>query len=824
MVPPIYLIGNAHIDPVWLWKRSEGLSEIKSTFRSALDRMEEFPDYVFTCACASYYRWIEAVDPGMFEEIRRRVKEGRWSIVGGMWVQPDCNLPAGEAFARHILYSQRYFREKFGVTATVGYNVDSFGHNGMLPQLLRKGGMDSYAFTRPGAEEKPGLPNLFLWESPDGSRVAAFRTVFGYNHNYNGCPDNGKAPCLAKLDVIRRMAEEQDLPFQHYYGVGNHGGGPSIRELTLLTEACAEDGALRFASVRQYFDDAAAMGLTGRLPVVRDDLQHHASGCYAAHSSLKSANRRTENALLAAELYDALAAALLSFPPQREALKGAWEKALFNQFHDVLAGCCLREACDEALDSFAAARDAANNTAALAVQRLSWNIRTTDILDRSPCQKNGWKLWEKEGKGAPYVVFNPHSFPVSLPLTVNLTNTGVTDEQGRPLPVQTIRGPQTNGEDLFNMLFTAELPAFGYATYYLYQDHLFDLPAAEPAVEAGENYLENTRLRVEFDPASGGIVRFTDKAAGRELAAGPMARALVMDDADSDTWAHGIFTFDNEAGTFGEAELRVLENGPVRAALRVVSRYGSSTLTQDFSLSAGRAALDVRCRLDWHEPLKIVKLSFPVQAEAPRAAYSLPFGFLTKEANGEEEPSHEWTGLYGRDGAGLALLNDGKYSFCAGKNDLRMTVARSAVYADHFGKRDDRVEYMDLGEQFFRYALIPYSQDNPSAAVREAALLNRPPEAVMETHHGGVLPPMYEGIRLSADNVLAAALKTAEDGDGFVLRLVETSGKAVDCDVDLPPLRRRFTVSLRPQEIKTLRLSADGGEPWETLLTEWPET
>ncbi len=234
--------------------------------------------------------------------------------------------------------------------------------------------------------------------------------------------------------------------------------------------------------------------------------------------------------------------------------------------------------------------------------------------------------------------------------------------------------------------------------------------------------------------------------------------------------------------------------------------------------------LGVRCLLDWHEPLKIVKLSFPVQAEAPRAAYSLPFGFLTKEANGEEEPSHEWTGLYGRDGAGLALLNDGKYSFCAKENDLRMIVARSAVYADHFGKRDDRVEYMDLGEQFFRYALIPYSQDDPSAVVREAALLNRPPEAVMETHHGGTLPPMYEGIRLSADNVLAAALKTAEDGDGFVLRLVETAGKAVDCDVDLPPLGRRFTVSLRPQEIKTLRLSAGGGEPRETLLTEWPET
>lgn len=144
-----HLIANAHLDPVWQWRVPEGLSLVKSTFRSALDRMNEFPDYTFTSACASYYKWIKLNEPEMFEEIKQRVKEGRWAIVGGMWVQPDCNIPSGEAFCRHMLYSQKFFKENFGFIVKTGYNVDSFGHNGMLPQLLKKSGIDNYIYQRP---------------------------------------------------------------------------------------------------------------------------------------------------------------------------------------------------------------------------------------------------------------------------------------------------------------------------------------------------------------------------------------------------------------------------------------------------------------------------------------------------------------------------------------------------------------------------------------------------------------------------------------------------------------------------------------------------
>ena len=225
----IYCVGNAHLDPIWMWRWQEGSAEAKATVRSALDRMKEFPDFKFVCSSSSVYRWIEEFDPDMFEEIRARVAEGRFVIVGGWIVQPDCNNPSGEAFARHGLYGQRYFMEKFGTCARVGYNGDSFGHNAMLPQILKKSGMDAYVFMRPMEHEKAMEHDLFRWVAPDGTGVDAIRLW--------GCYCN-------RFDHEERLAEllQQNSDgcqtgvdaFPLFYGVGNHGGGPTIRHIELL--------------------------------------------------------------------------------------------------------------------------------------------------------------------------------------------------------------------------------------------------------------------------------------------------------------------------------------------------------------------------------------------------------------------------------------------------------------------------------------------------------------------------------------------------------------------------------------------------------------
>ena len=815
----VHLIGYAHLDPVWLWKKSDGLSEVKATFRSALDRMKEFPGYIFTSASAAYYEWIEQVDIDMFNEIKARAAEGRWSVTGGFWIQPDCNIPTGESFARHLLYSQRYFKNKLGIMATVGYNVDSFGHNGMLPQIYSKAGINSYVFMRPDEKEKPEIPgNLFTWESPDGSRITVFRiwqtyATWDYSENNVDPADYRKA--LAHLEKTR----EDNHPYLCFYGIGNHGGGPTVYGLEALTALCGKEKSIVFSTVDEFFNDLKQ--IDKNLPIVRDDLQHHASGCYSANAAIKTANRRAEHSLIAAEKYDLMAGVLLKTKSENSKIQSAWEKVMFNQFHDIITGCSIREAYDEALSEYGAAISVANDITSLAAQRISWKVKTTGIFDKIS-RKNAWVLWEKQGEGAPVVVFNPHSFPINAPIQINTQVSGVKDHEGIPTPVQRIRGPQTNGGDRFASLFMANLPAWGYATYFLYKDEIFETPPTD-LLKAEGTTLENDHLRVVFDGQTGCITSFFDKTESKELAKSPMARPIIINDEKSDTWAHGIFVFDEEVGMFANAEITITDNGPIRAGIRVKSKYNKSVLIQDFYLYPGQKFLEARCLLDFHEPLKILKLSFPVNVKNPSAIYSMPYGFIQKNTDGREQPSHEWMGLCNNeDGYGLALINNSKYSFSAKDSDMRMIAARGTIYADHYGERDEFVTYQDQGEQFFNYILSPYNQNNAADIVQTAAIFNQSPEPIMETHHDGPLPPRYSGINISKSNVIIQVVKWAEDQPGdentnIILRVMETAGHQTQADISF--LSHKFSVDIKPQEVKTLLLKSCGNIA-EVLLTE----
>ena len=826
----IYLIGSSHIDPVWLWKRAEGMSEIMSTFRSALDRMNEFPNYIFTSACASYYQWVEQVDSAMFKEIQARVSEGRWVIVGGFWVEPDCNIPSGESFARHALYSQRYFKEKFGVTAEVGYNVDSFGHNGMLPQILKKSGMSGYVFMRPDEGESATGSNipedLFVWESPDGSEVLAARICHGYGDQYpipGGEDYPGMETAAAKALFLQKIAVQKGYPYFSFYGIGNHGGGPTIRGLKALEEIVPENPGIVYASPVDLFNDVAKADMVKNLPHLQADLQHHASGCYSAHSLIKQTNRRAENELIAAETLDTMAGVLTGCECNGEQLQEAWKKVMFNQFHDILAGCSIKPACTEALNAFASARDAASRQMELAAQRISWNVGTTRILDGSGPYKTGWwALWEKDGEGSPVVVFNPHSFPVEAMAQMNVNATSLWDQNGDPVLCQTVRGQQTNFTDTTNIIFPAKLPAFGYATYYVYKE----LPAAEliTSLECGPDFLENEYLRVEFSKSAGGITRFYDKKTGAELSGGVLSRAMVIDDEASDTWAHAIFAFDKEAGCFECTDIRLLEEGPLRATLQMTFKYNDSTLVQKYMLGAGEQELKVDCRLDFHEKHKMVKLSFPIPSKSCKAVYSMPYGFIEKECDGKEEPAQEWTAVIDADTRrGLALTNDSKYSFSVKDNGLCMTAARGAMYADHYGQeqRDGRIDYLDQGEMDFSYTLLAHNQNEPSDTVKSAALLNQPPHIVFETHHTGQLPPRLGGIEISAGNVICKVLKPAEDGTGYIARFFECSGQKTAVKVNITLLGCNLDFEIGPQEIKTLLIQPNSTSFREVALTEW---
>ncbi len=397
----LHLIGHSHIDPVWLWQWPEGFAEVKATFRSALDRLAEFDDFVYTASSAAFYDWIERTDAAMFAEIKQRVTEGRWQVVGGWWVEPDCNVPCGESFARQALIGQRYFAEKLGVTASVGFNPDSFGHSGMLPQILAKSGLSAYVFMRPGPHEQ-GLPGrVFWWESDDGSRVLAFRIAYEYG-------SWGKA-----VDThVRRCADEMKSPVDHlmcFYGVGDHGGGPTVENLTSIRRLREDPDLpeLVFSHPERFFAAVREAGVD--LPVVHSELQHHASGCYATHSGIKRWNRRAENLLLDAERLCAVANRVTGHRTTEDFTR-AWKNVLFNQFHDLLPGTSIEPAYTDARDELGEATAVAARAAQAALQSLTWRI---DIA--------------REDGTTPIVVWNTHSWPNRQCVELELARLGDDD-------------------------------------------------------------------------------------------------------------------------------------------------------------------------------------------------------------------------------------------------------------------------------------------------------------------------------------------------------------------------------------------------------------
>ncbi len=801
-----YLIANAHLDPVWQWCFPEGLSLVKSTFRSALDRMNEYDGYVFTSACASYYKWIKLSEPEMFDEIKQRVEEGRWAVVGGMWVQPDCNIPSGEAFCRHMLYSQKFFKENFGITVKTGYNVDSFGHNGMLPQLLKKSGIDNYIYQRPdNRNEKPNLPfdNLHLWQSPDGSTVRCFHIPDGYGGDVHE----------------QRLTDHyynKNQPMMVFFGVGNHGGGPSKEHIENAEKLIAE-GNFKYATPDEYFEETKDVPA----PLVTEDLQHHASGCYSANSRVKELNRRAETALVTAEKMDVLANAITGSATHQADSEKAWERVMFNQFHDILAGCSIKDAYTDAENAFGYARETAMGINTFAAQRISWRIKTTDFLDADASEMRA-RMWYREGEGSPMVVFNPHSFPVkSVGQFGDQGVSKVLDSLGNEVRLQKVRAPYTDGDHVMKTIFEAEIEPYGYGVYYLYHRNPEIEKEYDTDLIATDNTLENSKVKVVFDKESGAVSSYILKKNGKDYAKGLLGKAVVCEDKANDTWGHGIFDYNIDIGSFADGTAEPIENGPVRATIKTVVKYGNSVLTRYYSLYSESEKLTVRTVLDFDEQYKSVKLSFNVNVNNSTITYSMPYGFIEKAANGQEEPCHAWCDICDEDGNGLGLLNTSKYSFCAIGNDMRMMIARGCAYLDHYGQRfrDAEMEFLDKGQQEFTYEIVPHTERSNSELFRLSEILNSPLQTHQETHHNGVLPQTYSALNVDCDNVIVTAVKTAENGNGTIMRIVETDGRETNATVDFRALNVSFTMQWKPQEIKTVRIDKNGNVS-ECMITE----
>ena len=786
-----YMIGNAHLDPVWQWQWMEGYAETKATFRSALDRMNEYDDFMFVCSSASIYEWCEECAPAMFEEIKKRIAEGRWVIVGGWWVQPDCNLPSGESFARQSLYSQRYFYEKFGVISKVGYDVDSFGHNHMIPQILKKSGMDYYVFMRPGEHEKHMDTNIFTWISPDGSKVLAYRLRDPYCNNIGSVED-----------LQRTMKAYNDYGYSDidelmlFYGVGNHGGGPTIRNINVIKEMQEKnpDDEFIFSNPYDYFKKIEEKGY--KLAEHNDDLQHHASGCYAASSLINRLNRKCETKLIAAEKYSTLANLIAAKSYPMDSFRTAWKNTMFNQFHDSLGGCSMQYVYDDASNMAGEALSIAQKSENAALQTLSWQI---DTMGRNEY---------------PIVVFNPHSWDIRSDIVINKQCKSILDNDGNPIPSQLVISPTEACTHRKDTLFKADIPAFGYNVYYMSgEENEF-----ENSLEITENMIENQYLRVKFEKHTGYISEMYDKANDCQLLNGYGAVPVVIDEYEHDTWSHARNFFTKQIAQFSDAEYSIIDKGPVKVTLKVTSKYNGSTLSQYFSLDSESKTLSVRSVIDWHEKHKMLKIAYPVNTANPKALYEIPFGFIERPCDGEEECGQQWIMVRGSDRS-MAMLNDSKYSFSIADSTMYMSVVRSPLFADHGGPRNPETPFMDQGSHEFNYAVIPYCADvEYSTVVKAAQEFNTKPTNIIENRHEGRLDTKYQGISVDKANIIISAFKLAEDGKGYVVRAYETNGIETDVTISIPSLKHTFTTRLGKHEVQTLYIANENVR--EVLLTE----
>ncbi len=798
----VHMIGHAHIDPVWLWPWPEGIAVVYSTFRSALERMKETPDFTFTATSAQFYQWIADNDPGMLEEIKKRVDEGRWNIAGGWWVEPDMNIPGGEAMVRQGLYGQLTFQLLLGHRAKVATNPDSFGHTSTLPQIIRGQGMEDYIFMRPGIREKNLPGDLFWWEGTDGTRVLTYRIPISYN-------DTGSVRKRIE-DLLAQLKDQPEKSCMVYYGAGDHGGGATKENIRSIEELKVEKGApaIFYSTTDHYFKELHEEKNLN-LPIVKDDLQHHAVGCYTAESEIKKGNRQSEAALITAEKITSIGSVAWGSKYPGKEFTSAWQRVLFLQFHDSLAGTSVPEHSQHAREGYGYAQDIAHQAGYLALQKLESQVASEDPDSQY------------------LLAFNPHAWEVTgnieYDFSWNLRNTSsIEDEKGNALPHQWISGSTETG-NRNRLVVRLTLPPFGYRQLRVRQGE--PAPVRNP-VTAENGKLENEFIRASF--LNNGTLGIYDKENGREIFSGSVAgcRAIIINDP-SDTWSHDIKTFSDEIGAFENATFIVLENGPLRASIRVITKYGNSVLTIDWLLSSGSRQLEAKVRLDWHERLKMLKFSFPVDIDSPVATYETPYGNIERATNGDEDPGQRWIDLTGNKNGisyGLTIINDAKYGYSVPGNDLRITVARSAVYAHHNPRvLDMKAEHIwqDQGIQTFRMLLVPHKDTwKKNNIVRIAEEFIAPSLMIYQGIHDGAKPKTGSFLSEDAGNIIVASVKLAENGDDLIFRCVETNGLSTETTLNLSFANRKWSGSFRPYEIKTLRMNKKSGEIREVNLLE----
>jgi len=781
----IRVVGNSHIDMAWLWPWTETVEVVRNTFQSVLDLMREYPDFKFTMSSARTYEWIQEKYPDLFKQIEQRVKEGRWEIIGGMWVEPDLNMPDGESLVRQILVGKRYFQKNFGVDVKIGWNPDSFGYNYQLPQIYKKSGMDYFVTQKLlWAHEFTTFPyKLFWWQSPDGSRLLTY-----FPHDYAGGID--AEPLATDLSIWMPSIYGKTIPdkpeMMHLYGVGDHGGGPTRIMLDHADQLRSPDAVypkLEFSFARDFFSDLEKKLPNMQVPTWDGELYFaYHRGVFTTQAETKRRIRRAEETVLNAEKFASLAS-LYGRPYPHDGMELTWKNLLFDHFHDIMPGSGIAVNYLDAKRNLENVDRAANDVTMGSLREIAAHVNT-------------------QGAGVPVLIFNSLSWPrtevaeVEAQLPAPVQQIEVVDSSGRPAESQLLSLDAETHRARFLLL--SSTPSLGYKTYFVRAATA--VPAVRSMLKASSDTLENEFLRVRIDRQTGCMTSLFDKRSGTEAlapaetdtggsktsACGNLLQTFVDKPKQWDAWNIDA-DFEKQHWDLDKAdEVKLLESGPLRAVIQIKNHFQNSTFVRDVTLYAGVPRIDVKMMVEWHEKHILLKVAFPVSAHSDKATFEIPFGSVerptTRNTPAElaqfEVPAQRWADISDSK-HGFSLLNDCKYGYDAKGNVLRLSLLRSPEWPD---------PHADEGHHEFTYSLYPHRGGwKESLTIRRGYELNYKLISMPFEKHQGSLAPEHSFVQAQPDNVIVTALKKAEDENALVVRFYEWAGKDGEVTIQLPP-------------------------------------
>lgn len=797
---------HAHIDMNWMWGFPETVAITLDTFRTILCLMDEYSVFKFSQSQASVYKIVEEYDPAMLNEIKRRIREGRWEVTASTWVETDKNMPNGESLARHILYTKRTLSEMLGIqpeSLEIDFEPDTFGHNRNVPEILQRGGVKYYYHCR-GYKKH----SIYQWRSPSGSTVLVYREPNWYNAFVKPsmvmfvpefCTGNG-------IDTALKV-----------YGVGNHGGGPTRRDIERIIEMSSWPvfPEIRFGTFSEFFKILDKS--RDNFPVEENELNFVFTGCYTTQARIKMGNRISEAKLYEAEAFSAISCLFANGEYRADLFEKAWKSVLFNHFHDILPGSGVTDTREYAMGLYQKSIAAANSEISNTIRNISSQIDTSGLFpaeeDYTDTMSEGAGVGfgisdhgvphaeRGKGKSRIYHFFNPS--PYERREVVNVTvwdwpgdpeRITVKDAEGREVSHQVVE--KDSGEidgrywdhGYITVLIDTRVPAFGYYTVVLSEKAPEDIKVVfspDPRLETPINYtLENELIRAEFDPQTAAIVSLIDKKTGKEMISrknpGGVFRLVEEDDVRGMTaWIIGRYMRIHNLNHLDNVKIAKPLTGKnlLRQWLKYEIMFNSSRLKVTISLDYHLARLDYEVECDWQErPVKgtfIPQLNFylPLTYDCIRYGYDIPFGTIERDGADMDVPANSWImGIPEHERQAVMITTQTKYGFRGDKNALAVTLIRSSYSPD---------PYPELGIHNIKFAVCVTDCLKNLNPVREAFDYNHPVKFISGTVHNGRFPLEKGFIALKEGSIAISSVKFPEnrtEKDAVIIRVYETEG------------------------------------------------